>query len=548
MQVNEALSAKNKYQSDVEQAAEYIENFDILETITNVGNDEVFTPIKVCNKVLDMLPIEVWSNPDYKWLNPVDKNGVFHREIALRLDHGLSGWQPDLIKRRMHILQNMLFSIGLTKFTSEVARRTLYYCSVANRSDDGLRDKDGHSINGYAIGNGDWFNDFEGNIKKPITKHQFKKGKCVFCGIREDSKYNDQKQIEHYAYEFIHKKQLLTHLQERFFNGDNNMKFDIIIGNPPYQLNDNASSNSASPIYHKFVQQAISLNPRFVSMIIPSRWMAGGKGLDDFRMVFLGDKRIAKLVDFTNAKEVFPNLSIAGGVCYFLWDINKKDKFAEIENYKNGKILKSRRNLDDYDVFVRDNEAISILEKIRLSKNFVSLSSIISSRNPFGVASNIHGSEVMSKNNDLTVYSSKGVGYLARENVSLDNEYIDNYKVMISKTSSEHANEPDSNGQFKVLSVIRFLNKGEICTDSYLINNNILGKEECLSLINYLKTRFVRFLLLQSLTSVSMSKQTFRFVPIVDFSLTWTDEKLFKLYNFDQSEINYILSIVKEMV
>lgn len=548
MQVNEALSAKNKYQSDVEQAAEYIENFDILETITNVGNDEVFTPIKVCNKVLDMLPIEVWSNPDYKWLNPVDKNGVFHREIALRLDHGLSGWQPDLIKRRMHILQNMLFSIGLTKFTSEVARRTLYYCSVANRSDDGLRDKDGHSINGYAIGNGYWFNDFEGNIKNPITKHQFKKGKCVFCGIREDSKYNDQKQIEHYAYEFIHKKQLLTHLQERFFNGDNNMKFDIIIGNPPYQLNDNASSNSASPIYHKFVQQAISLNPRFVSMIIPSRWMAGGKGLDDFRMVFLGDKRIAKLVDFTNAKEVFPNLSIAGGVCYFLWDINKKDKFAEIENYKNGEILKSRRNLDDYDVFVRDNEAISILEKIRLSKNFVSLSSIISSRNPFGVASNIHGSEVMSKNNDLTVYSSKGVGYLARENVSLDNEYIDNYKVMISKTSSEHANEPDSNGQFKVLSVIRFLNKGEICTDSYLINNNILGKKECLSLINYLKTRFVRFLLLQSLTSVSMSKQTFRFVPIVDFSLTWTDEKLFKLYNFDQSEINYIRSIVKEMV
>ncbi|MCF7932014.1 MAG: class I SAM-dependent methyltransferase, partial [Acholeplasmataceae bacterium] len=229
---NKAVEAENRFLSSVTEAAEYIENFDILETINNVGNDEVFTPVRVCNEILDMLPKDVWSNPAYKWLNPVDKNGVFLREIALRLDEGLKDVIVEQEARRKHILQNMLFSIGLTKFTSLVSRRTVYYCSNANQAFNS-------EAEGFAIGNGTWFNTPEGNIITPQTEHDFdRRGKCRFCGISKSSKYSDPKQIEHYAYEFIHVDDIERHLQHTFFKGDKNMKFDIIIGNPPYQLAD----------------------------------------------------------------------------------------------------------------------------------------------------------------------------------------------------------------------------------------------------------------------------------------------------------------------
>lgn len=299
---NDALEAEDKYKTAVESANDYIENFDILETITNVGNDEVFTPRKTCDMILDSLPEEVWHNPNYKWLNPATKNGIFEREIAIRLDDGLKDIIPDTEQRRKHILQNMIYSIGQTRFTANVARRTVYYCSQANRKCDGIKADDGHYVNGYAIGNGSWFDDKEGNIKTPNINHTFvddkgktmpsscsdedkKKYRCKYCGINGASAYNDANQRETYAYEFIHfdEDELLKHLQDRFFGGNRNMKFDIIIGNPPYQLSDGGAQASARPIYQLFVQQAISLKPKYISMIMPSRWMTGGKGLDDFR-------------------------------------------------------------------------------------------------------------------------------------------------------------------------------------------------------------------------------------------------------------------------
>ena len=178
---NDALNAEGQYKTAVESASDYIEKFDILETITNVGNDEVFTPKKTCDMMLDILPEEVWHNPNYKWLNPSTKNGIFEREIAIRLDEGLKEIIPDVEKRRKHILQNMIYSIGQTKFTANVARRTLYYCSQANRKCDGIKAEDGHYVNGYSIGNGTWFDDEEGNIKTPKTEHEFGKDKkCKF--------------------------------------------------------------------------------------------------------------------------------------------------------------------------------------------------------------------------------------------------------------------------------------------------------------------------------------------------------------------------------
>jgi len=319
-----AIKAKEDRQTAVEEAEDYVENFDILETITNVGNDEVFTPVKIAKKMLDSLPDEVWHNPNYKWLNPCTKNGVFEREIAIRLNEGLKEVIPDEESRKKHILQNMIYAIGLTKFCSHVARRTLYYCSQANKKCDGIKAEDGHYVNGYAIGNGTWFNDEEGNIKTPCTNHEFvgkgKERKCKFCGIKEDSKYNDPLQREQYAYEFMHVDHLSLerHLRERFFGGNKDMKFDIIIGNPPYQLSTGGAHEQAKPVYNLFVLAAKSINPKYLCMIIPSRWMTGGMGNNDFRMDMIQDKHITKLFDYSNGKDVFPNVDIKGGVCYFL--------------------------------------------------------------------------------------------------------------------------------------------------------------------------------------------------------------------------------------
>ena len=253
---NEALEAAHDERTAVEEAYDYVEHFDILETITNVGNNEVFTPRKTCDMILNALPDEVWHNPNYKWLIPATKNGIFEREIAIRLDRGLKDVIPDQEKRKKHILQNMVFAIGQTKFTSYVARRTLYYCAEANRKCDGIRAEGGdkHYVNGYAIGNGTWFSDHEGNIKSPRAKHDFnglsedevnklsdekkKTLKCSFCGVSAVSGYVNSLQREQYACEFIHRKKedLMAFLQDLFFKGDRNMHFDVIVGNPPYHL------------------------------------------------------------------------------------------------------------------------------------------------------------------------------------------------------------------------------------------------------------------------------------------------------------------------
>lgn len=385
---NIPLKAQEKYLSDIEKTQDVIENFDILETITNVGNDEVFTPRKVCDMMLDSLPEEVWHHPEYHWLNPCSKNGIFEREIALRLDQGLKEEIPDELERRKHILQKMIFSIGLTKFTSEVARRTLYYCNEANRKCDGERGKDGHFLNGFAIGNGTWFDTKEGNIKTPSTQHEFVKKRCVYCKIPDDSQYVvDPIQNEQYAYEFIHHTpdHLKKYLADKFFGGNQEMHFDIIIGNPPYQLADGGAGASARPIYHLFIEQAIQMNPEYLSMIVPSRWMIGGKGLDKFRKNMIEDRHIEKLFDFLDEKKCFSTTIITGGVCYFVWNRNFNGKCLITTNTLDGKIQHSKRYLDegDAEIFIRSDFLISIKNKA-LSLREKTMDSIVSASKPYG--------------------------------------------------------------------------------------------------------------------------------------------------------------------
>lgn len=563
---NDALEAEDKYKTAVESANDYIENFDILETITNVGNDEVFTPRKTCDMILDSLPEEVWHNPNYKWLNPATKNGIFEREIAIRLDDGLKDIIPNTEQRRKHILQNMIYSIGQTRFTANVARRTVYYCSQANRKCDGIKADDGHYVNGYAIGNGSWFDDEEGNIKTPNINHTFvddkgktmpsscsgegkKKYRCKYCGINGASAYNDANQRETYAYEFIHfdGDELLKHLQDRFFGGNRNMKFDIIIGKPPYQLSTNQGGTQATPIYQNFVKQAVNLNPRYISMIIPCKWFAGGMStLEELRTYMMSCHKIKSITDFSNAKECFPTNSVGGGVCYFLWERDYGGP-CTFTNVINGKAQTENRELNEFPVLVRLNKAVSILKKIRAlsEENMVNAGSPLM---PFGLPSDVRGEKCQSKENPVKLHASNGITFIAKSQIKKGQDLLDKYKVLVGILGAEHALEPDKDGKFRIItSSLKVIGPQEACTHSYFTIGKFENLEEAQNLYNYLKTKFARFLILLAMTSTHLSRNVLLFLPRQNFDSAWTDQILYKKYGFTSDEINLIEETIKEM-
>lgn len=492
-------------------------NPDVLTCLANLSSDEVFTPPEIANKMLDMLPDEIWRDSSVTFLDPACKSGVFLREIAKRLIAGLSGEFPDLQQRIDHILHNQIYGVSITELTSLLSRRSLYCSKYPNSK--------------YSISR---FGDASGNIRYKRVRHQWQNGKCIFCGASENE-YDRGDALETHAYEWIH-----TVRPEEIFG----MKFDVIIGNPPYQLSTGGGSAQAIPLYNRFVEQAKKLNPRYLSMIIPARWFAGGMNLSEFRSSMLNDRRIRVLVDYPNAKDCFPQSSIGGGVCYFLWERDGKGD-CKITNIISDKSNTLTRRLDEYDVFIRYNKAIKIVRKIR-SKNEVRFSSLCSALSPFGIASNERGRPAP-QNGFLKLYSSKGIGYIPHEAVTTGISWIDKYKVMISKTGAEHAGEPDKNGQFKVLSKLFVLSPGEICTFSYFLAGPFKTQREADNAVSYLRTRFARFLVLQAVSSINLTRDKFDFLPIQDFSKSWTDEELFEKYGLTDEEISFIVSMIKPM-
>ena len=491
---------------------------DILNCLANLSSDEVFTSPELAIRILDLLPQELFSNPKTTFLDPCCKSGVFLREIAKRLLKGLEKQIPDLQKRIDHIMSKQVFGIALTNLTAEMGRRSLYCAKKA----------DGE----YSVAT--CFKNEQGNLRYMRCEHTWENGKCNCCGANR-ARYDRVETIENYAYPFIHKN-----LNEIF----QNMQFDVIIGNPPYQMSDGGNSASAMPIYQNFVIKSKKLNPRYLVMITPSRWFAGGKGLDDYRKEMLNDKHIKILVDYPNAKDCFPNISIGGGVSYFLWDRTWEGDCIVV-NVDGENRIEKKRSLNEYSVFIRFNNAIDIVKKVTSQMEHC-IDSIITSRNPFGFPTNERGS-INKQKDDLTLITSQGNRYVKMNEVTQGRTLVKKYKVLMSRSTAEHAGEPDKDGCFKVLSRTEVVGPSVVCTDSYIIIGGFDKKSEADNLLSYMKTKFMRFLLLQAVSSINLTKEKFQFVPLQDFSHPWTDKMLYKKYDLSKDEIAFIESMIKPM-
>lgn len=501
-------------------------NPDILSCIANLSNDEVFTPPEVANTMLDMLPQELFSNPDTKFLDPACKSGVFLREIAKRLLIGLKDIIPDLQQRVDHIFQHQLYGIAITELTSLLSRRSVYCSKYPNSK--------------YSVTP---FENAEGNIRYKHIKHSWKNGKCAFCGASK-SEYGRSKDLESYAYEFIHKVK-----PEDIFK----MKFDVIISNPPYHLSDGGAQASASPIYQNFVQKSIKLNPRYLIMIIPARWYAGGKGLDEFRNNMLNDSHIKELHDFPITSDCFPGVNIRGGVCYFLWDktYNNKVNFTNVITHTQNKIQSFSRPLryKDLNIFIRNGFALTILDKINSISNDESLMQHVSPRKPFGLSTDFSKSEEFHSSpkgllDPLPCYSKNlEIGFVEKENITTHKEWINSWKIITSRANNIGTELNDDN-----LNTI-IGKPGEICTETYLLigADLKLDKLKAKNLSIYLHTKFARFCHSLAKSSQDATAKTYRFVPMQDFSKPWTDEELYKKYDLTNEEIAFIESMIKPM-
>lgn len=489
---------------------------DILDCIANLSSDEVFTPPSMVDKVLDAFPEEVWSNPSLKWLDPATKTGVFLRQITYRLMVGLKDKFPDEEERRQHIFQNMIYGIGITELTALMARRSLYTSKNASSKESVAH-----------------FQSPNGNIDYENRTHTYVNGNCKYCGNKETDTHlgGRNENQERHAYKFIH----LTAEEA------NKMKFDVIVGNPPYQLTDGGHGASARPIYQLFVDQAKKLQPRYMAFIIPSRWFAGGKYLDDFRKEMLADRSIKALYDYPNSADCFPGVEIKGGVNYFIWD---RDYSGDTEIHTiNGdeELPVAKRRLDEYDVFVRYNQAIPILRKIQ-ERNEETVDNLVSNTKPFGLRTFFNDFDQINNPDKVKIYANKKTGYVRREIIQTHKEWIDKYKVLLSMAYGAGEGFPH-----QILGKPIVALPPSASTETYIVAGLFNSQHEAENYAKYIKTRFFRFLVALKKNTQHVVASRFSFVPSLPMDQIWTDEKLYERYDITPAEQKFIESMIKEM-
>lgn len=496
-------------------------NPDVLECLANLSNDEVFTPPKVVNNMLDMLPEETWSNPNLKFLDPACKTGVFLREIAKRLIVGLADQIPDLQERLDHIFKEQLYGIAITELTALASRRSLYCSKYANGK--------------YAVSK---FDNPDGNIRFVPINHTWDGSRCKYCGASKEQ-YQRDGGLETHAYEFIH-----TNNPEEIFN----MKFDVIIGNPPYQLSDGGAKASAMPLYHLFIENAMKIRPSILSMIVPSRYFTGGKGLDNFRNKMLSEKHLKIINDFPVASDCFPGVEIKGGVHYFVWDY-KYSGDCKITTLRGNEVesCMTRPLLEDgCGVFIRNNGLVSIFRKVS-KYGEESFSKIVSPRKPYGFCGDIFGNwnkyqlpNMMDDpiENGITVH---GLGknlrrtkkYAPSDYPFPKKKYIPKYKMFMSRNQG-------SGLLGEQLATPIFAGPNEACTETYVVIGLFDTEDEMKNCWSYMKTKFFRAMLGVKKNDQGAASGVYEYIPLQDFSKSWTDEELYKKYHLSDEEIKFI--------
>ncbi|MGB3329798.1 MAG: Eco57I restriction-modification methylase domain-containing protein [Thermomicrobiales bacterium] len=507
-------------------------NPDVLTCIANLSNDEVFTPPTLANAMLDLVAeswaranggASIWANPDVTFLDPFAKSGVFLREITRRLTEGLEGTIPDLRERVDHILTKQVFGIAITELTALMTRRSVYCSKYAN----GV-----HSIARS-------FTTEDGNVWFERTEHTWNRdGKCTFCGASK-SELDRGDARETHAYAFIHTNDINTHITD-MFGANAPMHFDVIIGNPPYQLSDGGFGTSAAPIYQLFVEQAKRLDPHFLVMVTPSRWFAGGKGLNEFREEMLADHRIHAIVDYPKLYEVFSGTKIRGGVSYFLWD-REYDGPCTIQTMWDGQPVGEpvARFLDAYDVLVRRNEAIPILEKVR-ALGEPTLDARVSSRKPFGLATNFKGkSNPAGMSEPIKLFANQRIDWIERTDLLSNITWADHWKVLMNAVQGTSAAL-----ETKFLSKPILAGPGTACTETYLVAGLFDTEERATRYAAFLRTRFVRFLVSLRKATQHATRDVYSFVPDVPLDRVWTDALLYERYGLNDDEIAFIESQV----
>ncbi|MCW5554417.1 MAG: Eco57I restriction-modification methylase domain-containing protein [Verrucomicrobiae bacterium] len=505
-------------------------NPDVLTCIANLSNDEVFTPPEFANRMLDTLAeawaannkgANIWTDKTVKFLDPCTKSGVFLREITSRLTKGLEQEIPDLEKCVNHILTRQVFGIGITQITSLLARRSVY-CSK-------------HAKGKHSIAKS--FTSDDGNIWFKRLKHTWDGDKCKYCGAGK-SVFNRAAGLETHAYAFIHTDNIKTQLT-KIFGG--NMQFDVIIGNPPYQLASDGGTRDI-PIYNKFVEQAKKLEPRYLSMVIPSRWMASGLGLSDFRKSMLEDRHIRKLMDYERMDLVFPGVDFEGGICYFLWDRDNAGKCEVTTVTGEETIGPMPRDLNEYDVLVRDSRGLNILKKV-LAPGEPSIIDILSADKEFGWTSNFEGFREKKKANDVALYYGRAgkrlVGGIARKDITKSPHLIDKWKVMVSAAYGERGARPAM-----VLGPSFIAESPSVCTQTYLFFY-VGSKKQAESLQSYLNTRLFRFLVSLRKITQHATRATYTWIPQQRWDRLWTDEALYKKYRLSKADIAHIEACIR---
>lgn len=495
---------------------------DILNCLANLSSDEVFTSPELANRMLDLLPQELFCSPKTRFLDPCSKSGVFLREIAKRLLAGLEEQIPDLQERIDHVMTKQVFGIACTDLTAEMSRRTLYCSKLANGE--------------YSVTTA--FRDQQGNLRYDRCQHTWNaQGRCEYCGASK-GEYLRTDSRETYAYPFIHKS-----IKEIFHK---DMQFDVIIGNPPYQMSDGGDTDErkrggAVPLYHLFIQTAKKVKPKYLIMIVPSRWFAGGRGLDDFRDEMLHDNRLEKIVDYPISSECFPGVEIKGGVCYFKWNERHRGD-CEVTTVRGDLTSTSVRPLleSGCDIFIRHNESISILRKVQ-SKKERTIDAIVSSQKPFGLRTFVQGKDDDFEGS-VRLYANKHIGFFPRKEIESHKEWIDMYKVYTTMAYGAGEDYPH-----QILNIPILGEPNTCCTETYMVIGPVKTKQEAENIISYYKTRFFRFLVMLKKNTQHAPARVYQFVPLQDFSHPWTDEMLYKKYGLTKDEIAFIESMIRPM-